>query len=302
MESTRAASLAMVGSATSVAVGAAIGATVFPIVGPAGVVALRQAVAAIATLAVARPRLRAIGWRRLRPAVLLGAVLVVMNLSLYASISRVGLGLAVTLEFLGPLAVALVGSRRRLDLACALGAGLGVVLLTGTVAGLDPLGIAFGFVAAGAWAAYIVIGQRAALALPGLTATAVSNTTAAAATSPLLVLALIGLDPAELPRVLLVGVAVGLLCSALPYAIDMWALRRVSRARFGVLQSLHPAAATLFGFLILGQTLTGWQLAGIALVMLSNVVATARPADASGPPDAASPRPGSRRLRLGSGA
>lgn len=287
----------MVGSATSVAVGAAIGATVFPIVGPAGVVALRQAVAAIVTMPVARPRLRSYGWRRLRPAVVLGGVLVVMNLSLYASISRVGLGLAVTLEFLGPLAVALAGSRRRLDLACAFGAGLGVVLLTGTVGGLDLLGIAFGFVAAAAWAAYIVIGQRAALALPGLAAPAVANTAAALVTAPLLVVALVGTDPELLPRVLLAGATVGVLCTAIPYAIDMWALRRISKARFGVLQSLHPAAATLFGFLILGQTLTRWQLAGIALVMLSNVVATARPAEASRAVEP-SRTAGARRRRL----
>lgn len=287
----------MVGSATSVAVGAALGATLFPLVGPAGVVALRQAVAAIVTLAVARPRLRRLGWRRLRPALLLGGVLVVMNLSLYVAIERVGLGLAVTLEFLGPLAVALVGSRRRLDLGCALAAGLGVVLLTGTVAGLDPIGIAAGFAAAAAWAAYIVFGQRAALALPGLAANAVANATAATLTSPLLVIALLGVDPAELPRVLLVGAAVGVLCSALPYAIDLWALRRISKARFGVLQSLHPAAATLFGFLILGQTLSGWQLAGIALVIAGNVVATARPsappAPAPNTPTTTRPRPAS---------
>lgn len=297
MDSSRAATTAMVGSATSVAVGAALGATLFPLVGPGGVVALRQAVAALVTLAVARPRPRRLGWRRLRPALLLGVVLVVMNLSLYVAIERVGLGLAVTLEFLGPLAVALVGSRRRLDLMCALAAGLGVVLLTGTVAGLDPVGIAAGFTAGAAWAAYIVAGQRAALALPGLTANAVANATAATLTSPLLVVALVSVDPAELPRVLLLGAVVGVLCSALPYAIDLWALRRITKARFGVLQSLHPAAATLFGFLILGQTLSGWQLAGIALVIAGNVVATARPSapptPAPGAPTAPRPRPAS---------
>ena len=182
-------------------VGAAIGATIFPLVGPGGVVALRQAFAAIALLAVARPRLRDLTWRSVRPALLLGLVLVTMNLAVYGAIDRIGLGLAVTLEFLGPLALALAGSRRRLDLLCAAMAGLGVVLLTGTVPGIDPVGVLLALVAAASWAAYIVLSRRAGRTLPGVQGTALASLLAAVLTSPLLVMALVGLAPEQLLHV-----------------------------------------------------------------------------------------------------
>ena len=273
MRQERIAAGAAVGGAVTVQVGAAIGATIFPLVGPAGVVALRQAVAAVALLVVARPRLRSLGWRNLRPAVLLGLVLVAMNLTLYGAVERIGLGLAVTLEFLGPLAVALLGSRRRLDLACAVLAGVGVVLLTGTVPGLDPIGILLGLTAAASWAAYILLSQRAGRTLPGIQGTAVASVVAAAITSPLLVIALAGLAPEQLLHVALVGLAAGTLSSALPYSIDLLVLRRIPRQLFGVLQSVHPAAAAIAGFLVLGQTLGAWQVAGLALITLGNVIA-----------------------------
>lgn len=273
MRQERIAAGAAVGGAVTVQVGAAIGATIFPLVGPAGVVALRQAVAALALLAVARPRLRNLGWTSLRPAVLLGLVLVAMNLTLYGAVERIGLGLAVTLEFLGPLAVALLGSRRRIDLACAVVAGVGVVLLTGTVPGLDPIGILLGLAAAAAWASYILLSQRAGRTLPGIQGTAIASLVAAAITSPLLVIALIGLAPEQLLHVALVGLAAGTLSSALPYSIDLLVLRRIPRQLFGVLQSVHPAAAAIAGLLVLGQTLGAWQVAGLALITLGNVIA-----------------------------
>lgn len=268
----------------SVQVGAAIGATIFPLVGPAGVVALRQAVAAVALIAVARPRVRELRWTSIRPAVALGLVLVVMNLTLYGAVERIGLGLAVTLEFLGPLAVALLGSRRRLDLACAVIAGAGVVLLTGTVPGLDPLGILLGFTAAAAWAAYILLSQRAGRTMPGIHGTAIASVVAAILTSPLLVFALLGLEPGELVHVVAVGLAAGILSSALPYSIDLLVLRRIPRQLFGVLQSVHPAAAAVAGLLVLGQTLGAWQVAGLVLITAGNVVAVSRTAPIAAPP------------------
>jgi inner membrane transporter RhtA len=267
---------ASVAGAVSVQVGAALGATIFPLVGPAGVVALRQTVAAVALLAVARPQFRGTGWSNLRPAVLLGLVLVVMNVTLYGAVERIGLGLAVTLEFLGPLAVALLGSRRRLDLACAAIAGVGVLLLTGTVPGLDPIGILLGLTAAAAWAAYILLSQRAGRTLPGLQGTAIASLVAAVLTSPLLVIALLGLAPEELLHVALIGLAAGVLSSALPYSIDLVVLRRLPRQLFGVLQSVHPAAAALAGLVLLGQTLGTWQVVGLALITLGNLVAVGR--------------------------
>ena len=284
MSRERIAAGAAVGGAVSVQVGAAIGATIFPLVGPAGVVALRQAVAAIALLAVARPRLRGLRWSSVRPAVLLGVVLVVMNLTLYGAVERIGLGLAVTLEFLGPLAVALLGSRRRLDLACAAIAGTGVVLLTGTVPGLDPVGILLGLTAAAAWAAYILLSQRAGRTLPGIEGTAIASLVAAILTSPLLVIAIIGLAPQQLLHVAVVGLAAGILSSALPYSIDLIVLRRLPRQLFGVLQSVHPAAAAVAGLVVLGQTLGPWQIAGLVLITAGNVIAVGRTTPAAAPP------------------
>jgi len=288
------AAAAVVGGAASVQVGAAIGATIFPLVGPGGVVALRQAFAAITLLAVARPRPRDLTWRSVRPALLLGLVLVTMNLGVYGAIDRIGLGLAVTLEFLGPLALALAGSRRRLDLLCAAMAGLGVVLLTGTVPGIDPVGVVLELVAAASWAAYIVLSRRAGRTLPGVQGTALASLLAAVLTSPLLVMALVGLAPEQLLHVVVVGLATGILSSAIPYSIDLIVLRRMSQQLFSVLQSVQPAAAALAGLVILGQALAAWQLVGLGLISLGNVIAVSRPvrsAAASEPPSAPGPSP-----------
>lgn len=274
----------VVGGAASVQVGAAIGATIFPLVGPAGVVALRQAFAAVALLAVSRPRLRLLTWAAVRPAIALGAVLVVMNVAVYAAVERIGLGTAVTLEFLGPLALALLASRRRLDLVCAVMAAAGVALLTGSVPGIDLLGIVLALTAAAAWAAYILLSQRAGRTLPGVQGTAIASLVAAVLTSPLLVLALVSLEAHEIVLVLAVGAAAALLSSALPYSIDLVVLRRMPRQRFGVLQSVHPAAAALAGFVVLGQALAPWQIAGLALITVANAVAVgAAPAVAATP-------------------
>lgn len=284
------AAAAVVGGAASVQVGAAIGATIFPLVGPAGVVALRQAVAAVALIAVARPRFRDLTWRSVRPALLLGLVLVSMNLALYGAVERIGLGLAVTLEFLGPLALALLGSRRRVDLLCAAMAGLGVVLLTGTVPGIDPVGVLLALVAAASWAAYIVLSRRAGSVLPGVQGTALASLLAAVITSPLLVVTLVGLDPDQLLHVTIVGLATGILSSALPYSIDLLVLRRLPQQLFSVLQSVQPAAAALAGLVVLGQALGAWQLVGLALISAGNIVAVSRP-NAAGRPAARRARP-----------
>jgi inner membrane transporter RhtA len=284
MSRERRAAAAAIGSGVSVPVGAAIGATIFPLVGSAGVVGLRQAVAAIALLAVARPRLRGLRWSSVRPAVLLGLVLIVMNVTLYGAVERIGLGLAVTLEFLGPLAVALVGSRRRLDLACAVVAGIGVVLLTGTVPGLDAVGILLALTAAAAWAAYILLSQRAGRSLPGIQSTAIASLVAAILTSPLLVLALAGLAPSDILHVAVIGVAAGILSSALPYSVDLLVLRRLPRQLFAVLQSVHPAAAAIAGFVVLGQILGAWQVAGLLLITVGNVIAVGHSTSAGARP------------------
>ncbi|MGN6743617.1 MAG: EamA family transporter [Amnibacterium sp.] len=289
-------------SASSVQIGAAFGATVFPQVGPFGVAAMRQLVSAVTLLAIARPPLYRIGLRRLTPALLLGVVLVGMNTALYAAVQRIGLGLAVTVEFLGPLTIALVvggdGSARRgprwADLACGALALAGVAVLTvppGAAAALlhiapvparpspalggtrvDPLGLLLGLCAAGLWAAYILLNRRAG-ALPGVTGTAVAGLTGTVLTAPFLLLLLARVPSAQLPHVLLIGAVTGVLSSALPYSLDLVILRTLPASLFGMLQSLHPVAAAVFGLLVLGQRLAPLQIAGMAAVCAANVIA-----------------------------
>ncbi|TDS77395.1 inner membrane transporter RhtA [Amnibacterium kyonggiense] len=267
-------------SASSVQAGAAFGATLFPLIGPFGVTGMRQLVSAVALLAIARPPLLRLGLRRLLPAVLLGVVLVGMNFTLYSAVQRIGLGLGVTVEFLGPLGVALLGARGGGARAAAARAGCGALALIGVVLITDPLtgarvdviGLAFGAAAAILWAAYILLSERAG-ALPGVTGTAVAGLTGTVLTLPVLVLLLLAVPREALPHVLLIGAITGVLSSALPYSIDLIVLRRMPRSLFGMLQSLHPVAAAVFGLVVLHQLLGPVQVGGIAAVCAANVLA-----------------------------
>jgi len=271
--SERLAAAAQVGGAVTAQIGAAIGATAFPIAGPSAVVAIRQAFAAIVFLAIARPPVHRMRWPQLWPPLVLAAALVVMNLSVYLAIERLGLGLAVTLEFLGPLAVALVASRRLVDALLAVAAFGGVVLLTGTVPGIDLIGIAAALLGALGWAGYIVFSQVAGRRLPGVQGSAIALTVAAICTAPILVGALIGLDGEDALRLLGLGIAASILSTLIPNAVDITVLRRMRRELFGVLQSAQPGIAALVGFIGLGQVLSGWQIAGLALICAINAVA-----------------------------
>ncbi len=263
----------MVGSAASNQVGAAVGAHAFASIGPAGVVAVRQFVAAAVLLPVARPALRRFTWAQWWPTLLLGLVFATMNLSLYTAIDRIGLGLAVTLEFLGPLAVALAGSRTRLDLLCAAGAGLGVYLLVLPGPSSDYAGVALGLLAAACWAAYILLNRLLGARLPGLQGPAAATAVAAALNLPVAAL-LIGqgrLGGAGLGY----AVGAGLLSSVVPYAADLIALRRVPPRFFGVLMSVHPVLAALAGLVILDQVPHPHEWIGIAVVVTANALAVA---------------------------
>jgi inner membrane transporter RhtA len=261
----------MLGSALSNQVGAALGAHAFGTMGPAGVVAVRQVVAAAVLLPVARPPLRRMTWPQWWPVLLLAVVFGCMNLSLYTAIDRIGLGLAVTLEFLGPLAVALAGSRSRRDLLLAAAAGGGVYVLVLPGPSSDYLGVGLGVLAAACWAAYIALNRVAGARLPGLQAPAVAAALCAVAYLPVL-LALGAAGRLATPA-LGYAVAAGVLASVVPYAADLVALRFVPARFFGVFMSVHPVLAALVGVVLLGQLLHLHEWLGIAVVVMTNAAA-----------------------------
>jgi len=196
-----------------------------------------------------------------------------MNLSLYTAIDRIGLSLAVTLEFLGPLSVALVGSRTRLDLVIALAAGAGVYVLIQPGPTSDWLGIALALVAAGCWASYIVLNRVLGSRLPGLQAPAAATSVSAVVYLPVLVV-LIAQGKLQ-GAALLYAVCAGVLSSAVPYAADLIALRRVPQRFFGVFMSVNPVIAAVAGIVLLGQVLDLHEWIGIAVVVTANAVAVA---------------------------
>jgi len=263
----------MLASSASNQTGAALGAMAFPVIGPVGVVAVRQFVTAIVLAPLVRPRLR--GLRRDQWAPILGLVAVfsVMNLSLYTAIDRVGLGLAVTLEFLGPLTVAIAGSRRVLDLACAVLAGAGVVVLTNPGPTTDLVGIALALLAATAWGSYILLNRSVGQRLPGLQGTAVASLLTAAVWAPIAVVWFAFHVPTA--AVVALAVACGLMSSIVPYVADLLTLRRVPAPMFGTFTSLNPVWAALAGWVLLHQALEVNEWIGIVLIVLSNVVVSA---------------------------
>lgn len=264
----------ILGSSASNQAGAALGALAFPVIGVVGVVAIRQLVTAVVLTPIVRPRLRSLTREQWLPVIGLVTVFSVMNLGLYVAVSRIGLGLAVTLEFLGPLAVAILSSRRVLDIGCALLAGAGVVVLTAPGPSTDLLGIGAGLLAAGAWAAYILLNRNLGQKLPGLQGLAAAGLVTAALWAPIAVIWFV-LHP---PTLGAVGLAVlcGVLASLVPYAADILALRRVPTGLFATLSSVHPVWAALAGWLILGQVMDLHEWGGLGLIVLANLVVTAR--------------------------
>ncbi|MFF5973257.1 DMT family transporter [Streptomyces sp. NPDC012769] len=261
---------AMLGSGLSNQIGAATGSLAFPVLGPVGVVAVRQYVAAVVLLAVARPRLRDFTRHQWQPVILLAVVFGTMNLSLYTAIDRVGLGLAVTLEFLGPLTLALAATRRRVDACCAVLAAAGVVILMRPQPSTDYVGMGFGLLGAVCWAAYILLNRTVGSRLPGAQGSA-----AAAALSALTFLpvgAVVALRHPPTAASLGYAVAAGVLASAVPYLVDLFTLRHVPPAAFGLFMSVNPVLAALVGRIGLGQRL-GWaDAAAIGAVVTANAL------------------------------
>lgn len=270
-------------SVTSISVGFTLAKHLFPVAGPGGIVALRIGFAAAALLCLWRPRPRRLGLPRdPRTLVLIlawGTAMAGTNWFVFHAMELLPVGIAVTIEFLGPLTVAIAGSRRRLDLLWAALAGSGVYLITGGGGGrVQLLGGVFALVGGACWGAYIVFNAAVGARTSGGHGLALAIAWAALLVVPAGV-AEVGSALAT-PMVLLGGLGVAVACSLVPYSVDLEALRRIPQRVFGVLMSLEPAVAALAGLLILGEALQIRQWFGIACVIAASMGATRTP----GPP------------------
>jgi inner membrane transporter RhtA len=261
--------LLVLAAASSVQAGASVAKSLFSTLGPPGVVWLRLLFGSIALWLVARPQLRRRPWRELRLVVALGVVLVTMNVCFYESIDRIPLGIAVTIEFLGPLAVATIGSRRKLDLLWVVFAGTGVALLAGGAGGdVRALGLVLAALAGICWALYISLSVPVGRLFPGATGLAPAMLLGAILIAPWgIVSAGSGLRD---PQALGAAVGVGLLSSALPWSLELEALRRLPTNVFGVVLALEPVIAALMGSLFLHEHLRLQSWVAIGLVVTAS--------------------------------
>nr|WP_237270468.1 EamA family transporter [Streptomyces caniscabiei] len=251
----------------SVQFGGALAVTLMPRAGALGVVTLRLAVAALVMLVICRPRLRGHSRTDWGTVIAFGVTMAAMNGLFYQALARIPLGLAVTLEVLGPLTLSVLASRRALNGVWAGLALCGVFLLGkgGGVGGLDPLGIAFALAAGLAWALYIVFSARTGRRFPQADGLALAMAVAAVLFLPLGIVESGG--RLVEPTTLALGAAVAVLSSVLPYTLELVALRRLPASTFAILMSLEPAIAATAGFLILDQALTTVEALAIALVI-----------------------------------
>ena len=261
--------LLVLAAATSVQAGASVAKSLFATLGPPGVVWLRLLFGSVALWAVGRPDLRTHPWRELRLVVALGVVLVSMNMAFYESIVRLPLGIAVTVEFLGPLAVATIGSRRRLDLVWVVLAGVGVALLAeGGGTGVHALGLLLAALAGFFWALYITLSVPVGRLFPGSSGLAPAMLIGTLLITPW---GIISAGPSlRDPQLVGAAAGVGLLSSALPWSLELEALRRLPTNVFGVVLALEPAIAALMGSLLLDQRLAARAWVAIALVVVAS--------------------------------
>ena len=275
--------LLVLAAVASVQFGAALAKTLFDEIGPGGTVFLRVMFGAIVLALVWRPRLAGHDARDLRLAAAFGLVLGAMNLAFYASLDRIPLGIAVTLEFVGPLGVAVFSSRRPRDFLWVALAAAGILLLSDFGgSGLDALGVGLALFAGACWAAYILLSARVGQAFSGGTGLALAMIVATVPLAP------VGIADAGgdllVPWVLAVAAGVGILSSAIPYALELEALRRLPVGVFGVLMSLEPGMGALAGFVVLGQELSTREVVAIGLVVAASAgaarSATVAPRDA----------------------
>ncbi|KUG07493.1 EamA family transporter [Solirubrum puertoriconensis] len=257
----------------SVQGGAALAKGLFPVLGAAGTTSIRVGVSALLLLIVVRPNLRQLGVGQWQAVVPYGLALGLMNFLFYCALERIPLGLAVTLEFVGPLTLALAGSRRWFDAVWVALAGSGIALITPwSNHGVDVLGLVFALGAGAAWAVYIVIGRRTAALLPGPVAVSVGMLFALL---PVLPFGLAGgqFQTLTLP-LLLVGSLLAVFSSVLPFSLEMHALTSMPTRTFSILMSLEPVAAALSGWLFLHEQLTLPQWLAVAFIVVASAGAT----------------------------
>lgn len=256
----------------SVQLGAGIAKTLFAELPPSAVVWLRLLTSAVLLLVITRPVVRGRDRNDWLVVVGFGLALAIMNFAIYQAISHIPLGIAVTIEFLGPLGVAIAGSRRMTDLAWVALAGAGVLLLGRGGGDITPTGVAFALLAAAAWAGYILLSAATGKRFSGTSGLAIASLVGTVVVAP------VGIAEAETalldPRLLAIGLAVGLLSSVVPYTLEMQALRRMPPRVFGILMSLEPAAAALIGLVVLGEFLSAWQWTAVGCVVVASVGAT----------------------------
>ncbi|MBW8173170.1 EamA family transporter [Ornithinimicrobium sp. Arc0846-15] len=283
----------------SVQFGGALAATLLPTIGVIGSVALRLAFAAAILMAIVRPKLLGRTSSDWATVTAFAVALTVMNLAFYASLLRLPIGVAVTIEFLGPLTLAAALSRKARDLAAVGAALLGVVLISEIFSTswseIDFVGILYALLAGACWAGYIVLSGKTGQRFGGLDGIAICLVLGSIVLVPISVFTA-GAQLLE-GEVLLRGLGIALLSSAIPYSLELLALRSLKPGVFGVLLSLEPAAAALAGLIILGQTLDLIQLGGMALVVMASILimgrrgpaATTNPLDESAGPGATGP-------------
>ncbi len=247
--------------------GSAVAVLVIDSVGVIEALWLRTALAAL-LLAAARPRLVRLPTSGERmPLVALTLSLVAMNFFFYQAISRAPVGIVVAVEFLGPLAVAVAGSRRPLDLAWVVLAGAGVALLAGPGGSVGVVGLIFALLAAACWAAFILLAKRAVTRMEPLPVAVTMLIGATIVLTPVWLIS--GVKIIGYGRALLLGLAVAVLSSALPYFLELAAIKRVRASTYGVLLSIEPAIAALMGFVILSQALPAREIVGIVAIVVA---------------------------------
>jgi inner membrane transporter RhtA len=262
-------------SMASYMAGAAVAKTLFAVINPVAVVALRIGFGTLILSVILRPwRIRVTG-DAYRSLAIYGVSLGIMNLLYYQALSRIPLGIATAIEFTGPLAVSIASSRQPIDFCWAALTASGLILLAPSArlgTGLDPIGVLCALGAGGCWALYIVFGQKAGIS-HGPRTVALGSLISALLIVPV---GIVSAGPALLsPSVLGPGLAVAVLSTALAYPLEMAALTRLPARTFGVLLSIEPAMAALFGFVLLGQRISMQQAAAIAMIVLASIGAVA---------------------------